>query len=388
MTRGNAQPRGRHPVGTLAGFKSERVAGFRLECMAGFVGIRTGTHGYTSIIGISGVGKEPLRTTGKALMTAAGAGNWIGPGRFKSGAGIVKFLLKTPVALCFMDELGGYFARLGDPRAMTCEREETEILREIWGLSWGRYDSPQGAREDSMAVLCPALSLFGMTTPKELYEACRDTDITNGFLNRWTFVEEKTMLPYRKVSEEALEIPKRLSEGVAKLYQPLSVLDEAGKPAFRMAWGPGAEEVYNGIREKVERETDDKRRTLLWRGPEKTVRVATTAAAACFAKAVSREHMEWAWDWVRAGDETLYAGVVEYGEEEKLDFAKLCREIIRRVRREGHMTLRDLKRSFQNNLHYKRDFQSALDQLIETEQLIEHKDETGGRPSIWYSVGE
>jgi len=25
----------------MAGFKSERVAGFKLECMAGFVGIRT-----------------------------------------------------------------------------------------------------------------------------------------------------------------------------------------------------------------------------------------------------------------------------------------------------------------------------------------------------------
>jgi hypothetical protein len=27
-------------IGTMAGFKSERVAGFNLECMAGFVGIR------------------------------------------------------------------------------------------------------------------------------------------------------------------------------------------------------------------------------------------------------------------------------------------------------------------------------------------------------------
>jgi len=43
MTRANAQPGCRHHVGTLAGFKSERVAGFRLECMAGFVGIRTAT---------------------------------------------------------------------------------------------------------------------------------------------------------------------------------------------------------------------------------------------------------------------------------------------------------------------------------------------------------
>jgi hypothetical protein len=30
----------RHQIGTLAGFQSEQVAGFLLECMAGFVGIR------------------------------------------------------------------------------------------------------------------------------------------------------------------------------------------------------------------------------------------------------------------------------------------------------------------------------------------------------------
>ncbi len=33
-------PRGRLQIGTMAGFKSERVAGFILECVAGFVGIR------------------------------------------------------------------------------------------------------------------------------------------------------------------------------------------------------------------------------------------------------------------------------------------------------------------------------------------------------------
>ena len=32
---------GRHQIGTLAGFGSEQVAGFILECMAGFVGIRS-----------------------------------------------------------------------------------------------------------------------------------------------------------------------------------------------------------------------------------------------------------------------------------------------------------------------------------------------------------
>jgi len=39
-TRSGAPQGGRHQIGTPAGFGSEQVAGFRLECMAGFVGIR------------------------------------------------------------------------------------------------------------------------------------------------------------------------------------------------------------------------------------------------------------------------------------------------------------------------------------------------------------
>ena len=41
MTRRNIRLGGRLHLGTPAGFKSERVAGFKLECMAGFIGIRT-----------------------------------------------------------------------------------------------------------------------------------------------------------------------------------------------------------------------------------------------------------------------------------------------------------------------------------------------------------
>lgn len=37
---------GRHQIGTPAAFKSESVAGFLLECLAGFVGIRSNTNAY------------------------------------------------------------------------------------------------------------------------------------------------------------------------------------------------------------------------------------------------------------------------------------------------------------------------------------------------------
>src|SRR5262249_49122658 len=129
------------------------------------------------------------------------------------------------------------------------------------------------------------------------------------------------------------------------------------------------------------------RKELWLRTPEKAVRVATIVAAGRFAKVVSREDIEWARAWVRQSDETLLAGVNEYMEEEKLEFSELCREIIRRIRLAGGaMSKRDLGRSFQNNVRFARDLQSALDHLAETEQLIYQKRDTGGRPSVWYAL--
>jgi putative tryptophan/tyrosine transport system substrate-binding protein len=48
-TRRGAPQGGRHQIGTPAGFGSEQVAGFTLECMAGFVGIRT--YRYYAVVG-------------------------------------------------------------------------------------------------------------------------------------------------------------------------------------------------------------------------------------------------------------------------------------------------------------------------------------------------
>jgi hypothetical protein len=154
-----------------------------------------------------------------------------------------------------------------------------------------------------------------------------------------------------------------------------------------MGWGPGAEQIYDEVRQGVERETDDRRRELFWRSAEKTVRIATIVAAGCLSKTVNRDHMEWARQLVMKSDETLLAGVQEYMEEEKLEFGELCREIIRRVKREGgSMSRRDVGRSFQNNLRFGPELRRAIDHLVDTEQLIEWKEETGGRPSWWLEL--
>jgi hypothetical protein len=46
---------------------------------------------------------------------AAGAGKLIGPGRFKSGAGLITYLEAKLLSLSFQDEFGGFLGRISDP---------------------------------------------------------------------------------------------------------------------------------------------------------------------------------------------------------------------------------------------------------------------------------
>jgi hypothetical protein len=251
-------------VGTLIG---RRIAG-----PSGPLG--TGTHLYLVLVGPTGSGKEHIRTVVKLLLTTVGAAELIGPGRFKSGAAIISHLIKKPLSLCVMDEFGAMLARFSHPNAQFYHQDETEILRELWGINWGRYDSPEGASVNSEIVLSPALSVIGMSTPKELYKACKSKDVTNGFLNRWMFVEEKVAPKYQRISEDALNVPKGLKVGLSRLYQPAATLlgqpmnGSEFKPSFRMGWGRGAEEIYDTVRQTIERESDDRRRELFWRSAE------------------------------------------------------------------------------------------------------------------------
>jgi hypothetical protein len=57
---------GRHQIGTMAGFKSEQVAGFLLECVAGFVGIRTPS----SWRGLAGIGGAEFRRRCEGVFSA------------------------------------------------------------------------------------------------------------------------------------------------------------------------------------------------------------------------------------------------------------------------------------------------------------------------------
>lgn len=363
-------------VGTLIG---RRVAG----------PTDAGTHLLQGGVAETTAGKQDYRRVGKALMISVGAGNLIGPGRFKSGAGIIKHLIKKPASLCFPDELGAYFAALGDKKSAALYRDQNEIIRELYGTNFDRFDSPEGAVDDSRAIYCPALSMFGTSTPKELWAACKGQDAFNGFLNRWCFREVIGLPKYQKRPEK-LEIPPQLVLALRRLFQPEYNPGEACQPGLRLEWGPRAEAVFDDFREGVRQDKDELRRWICGRSPERSVRLGTIIGAGAFAKSVTRGWMDWALAWVRDCDRVLLKGFEEWGEEEKIQSLNQgVREIIRAIRTQGtdgKIPKWLLGKIMGKKVQREWDYKSAKDHMIATRQLFSYTEKTEGRTGTWYSL--
>jgi hypothetical protein len=365
-------------VGVLVG---QRIAG-----PSGSKG--TGTHGYYVAVARSGSCKETLRTVAYDALIAAGVGetelsNRIGPGRFKSGAGLIRVLKKQHCVLCVMDEFGGMMARLNDPKSLGCEKEISEILRDIWGINWGYYHTTSGATEASEQIENPALSIIGMSTAEEFYRACRTRDIGNGLLGRLTIAHEPAMPKYREVSEDAAKVPGPLRDKLKRLFQVL------GKRR-RLEWGPGAKSVLDEFREEVDRVEDERTQTLLIRSPEKVVRVATGLAAGRFDTRVLRSDMELALRFIRASDAAILAGIAEHMPEEQLTIQELYRKLLAKIPvhadANGWVPGWVLKKDFQNNTQYYAMVQHALDHLVETFQIEMIEAKGSHRPGKRYRV--
>ena len=168
-------------VGTAAG---RHIAGPTLS----------GTHLYIIGIAKSGGGKDhPLAQIHTILDACreqgSGLGHHIGPGQFMSMPAVVNFLKEQPLAICCIDEMGAFLKRINSKRATGFEGAVSAIFRTAWGTSFGPLRTPAYANLRSVTVYSPALSIYGISTAEEFYNALEGADIVNGLLNRFVMIE-------------------------------------------------------------------------------------------------------------------------------------------------------------------------------------------------------
>jgi hypothetical protein len=307
-------------------------------------------------------------------VSAAGMERLLGPNRFKSGGGLVKYMKENRVALCVQDEFGLLLARLGDPRANPCEAEINERMREFWAQGPGSiYNSPVGAREgdDSVRIKDARLSILGFGNREEFFAACKGVDIINGFLNRMVVLEEPKLIRLRNI--EHVEFPFRLKEYLCKL---------AGLKAHQLGWTAAAREIYESEIDWLFSQTDERKLKLWSRTPEKVSRAASAVAASRFVPKVDRIDMEIGQLIMRKSNEVFKLGIDDGDAKRQLDHAELKREIARRLRDDlgGSASVPEIKRSFRHNTKHKDALQNALIDMVGSGIItpLEHL-KTGGR---------
>ena len=132
--------------------------------------------------------QEPRKIAYQAQMM-----HMMGPGEFKSDAAIEKTLRKNPVRASYVDEIGIVFQANASKQANSWERRIRKALLELYSSSKGMWTGSQAAGDKdeidkgAEPLHQPVLSIYGTSTPEELYRGLTEDNIQDGLFGRLIF---------------------------------------------------------------------------------------------------------------------------------------------------------------------------------------------------------
>jgi hypothetical protein len=263
-------------VGTLIG---RRVAGPTMSA----------THLYAVAVAPTGAGKQHPIDCITALMAAAGAQEHIGPSTFMSASALCNFVHRRPLSLCCSDELGAYLAKLHAKNASGHEREVTKFMRSLWGISFSLTSTPEWADRIAQQVHSPALSIFGTSTPDELFQALQGEAIDNGLLNRFLVLRSGLRARDIQPSLPLGQVPADLAMKCRQLYrwhgtaaELIDIKRPVEQQVTQLPWAnKAAEKEYLDFTRMVDDriDQDPALRPFFARTAETAIRLATIRAA-------------------------------------------------------------------------------------------------------------
>jgi len=288
---------------------------------------RTSMNNFSSLffmcIAKSGQGKENIKTFIESVLNASDHDKLIvGDGYTSSGA-VHSVLRQRPTQITIMDEFGKRLEAIG--QAQNTNREDgIQTLMEAWGRCHGtlRPDNyslmaiPDQFKEATMNRVThkPAISLVGLSVPKNFYKALNGGRIADGFLNRFIIVESKE--PRRVASlKRYKEPPMRIVNWVNFIRRPLNDFQEASRDNADididqkvLDFSPDSELLLQDFAREIVKRQDilekDNLEPLLSRSREKAMRLslAVTLASDPEATKISSEATKWCIDFIRYYD--------------------------------------------------------------------------------------
>ena len=330
----------------------------------------SGTHLFTIALGPSGVGKDvPVRAVGR-LLRAGGMGQHIGPDEFMSMPAMISLLLRSPLSACAMDEFGAFLARINSRRASPFEAGLKKVMRSAWGASFETIMTPEWANRASVPIHSPALSIFGVSTPEEFFQALQGADVINGLLNRFLLLQTEVTAKDKDPAADTAEVPEALATKLKALYaeanrpQSRPSLVSGEPPPRRLEWADDtAKAVLTAMRDEVEaiRRRDEELDPLFARTVEIAIRLATIRAVGRGGK-IDADDMTWGRDIAMWSARRMAEAAGEHVAAN--EYANYGNRVVRYLRKKGRASKRDIIAHLKGELKSK-DVAELMSTLVE-----------------------
>ena len=264
---------------------------------------------YIAVSAKSGTGKDHVKTTVRKILHASGLG-WIErAGGYTAANTVVKSLKNQPLQLSFWEEFGLRLKEAGaNNRSLYCG--VFRQLLDIWSSCHSTTMGEEYADGTIPVVQRPALTMVGMSTVKQLFEAMTDSLIEQGFVNRiLPFVSHAERSAAPITGRGNIEPPEAVIEWCQSMW-PEGNLAEVGGPQacpseedeVVVGFSPEAVELLDQIEIEVVEQSGQLEKIslddLLTRNRELTMRVSLIVAAMDRCSQIERRHVDWSWKLV------------------------------------------------------------------------------------------
>jgi len=291
---------------------------------------RTDMNNFSSLffmcIAKSGQGKENVKTVVESILDKADHSDLMAGDGYTSSGAIYSLLRYKPTHITVMDEFGKRLESIS--KASNSNKEDAlQVLMETWGRCHGvlRPDNysmmtlNQKQQKEAMdrSTIKPAITLVGMSVPKNFYGALSTGRIVDGFLNRFIVVESHVprsvgrMIPY-------VEPPKSVYDWVTDIRQTNNEMEQIARDNAELDFKQRIltfDDDSRNLLEKLAYDLVDQQNklekegleVLLSRTREKAMRLALIGALADNkrAKTITGDITQWAIDYVNYYDQLL-----------------------------------------------------------------------------------
>jgi hypothetical protein len=353
---------------------------------------RSGTHLYIVGLAPSGAGKDHPRSMVGTVLSAANLREHLGPAEFISMPAVINFLSRTPLSVCAMDEFGSFLKRINNRKASGFEGAISGMLRSAWGLSFKVMATPEWAGKKMEAICSPAMSIFGVSTPREFYDSLEGADITNGVLNRFLIIESQQRPAEQRPAASPDDVPQPIVDGLKAIYgrhKLGQLLQSRMTPAYDMlAIDEDAEQIRRDMVVGLLAMSDANKslEPFLARTAENAIRLATIISIGQGSMIIDAGAMIWGRDFAMWSARRLADGAGLYISDS--DTQTTANDIKRHLKGKGMVQRSTLLKGL--SFKYRaRDLDDVLRMMIEAEVISESTNQVAGKfvkPARFYKL--